>query len=191
VSAEHSHTALQILNALHAKKHNIASDYSVLIEYNGTLNPEVISTLESQIEQVLNAQQLVKTQYKKLFFICIETLQNMFIHGACDADQKKHNYFMLTGNAIQFQMHVGNLMETAQIEKTKFRIDEVNAFDNPDKLKAFYLDHLDKNQISEKGGAGLGFITIGMKSANPIKYSFNAINSNLSVFNMEVSVSRS
>ena len=98
---------------------------------------------------------------------------------------------MLTGNAIQFQMHVGNLMETAQIEKTKFRIDEVNAFDNPDKLKAFYLDHLDKNQISEKGGAGLGFITIGMKSENPIKYSFNAINSNLSVFNMEVSVSRS
>ena len=46
MSAEHSHTALQILNALHAKKHNIASDYSVLIEYNGTLNPEVISTLE-------------------------------------------------------------------------------------------------------------------------------------------------
>lgn len=89
MSAEHSHTALQILNALHAKKHNIASDYSVLIEYNGTLNPEVISTLESQIEQVLNTQQLVKTQYKKLFFICIETLQNMFIHGACDADQKK------------------------------------------------------------------------------------------------------
>lgn len=191
MSAEQSHTALQILQALHAKKQNLSADQKVLIEYTGTLNPEVISDLESQIEKVLNTEQLVKTQYKKLFFICIETLQNMFIHGASDSEENKHNYFMLTCNALTFQMYVGNLMETVQIEKTASRINEVNAFDNPETLKAFYLEHLDKNQISEKGGAGLGFITIAMKSAHPIKYSFNAINTSLSVFNMEVHVSRS
>ena len=44
------------------------------------------------------------------------------------------------------------------------------------------MDHLETNQISEKGGAGLGFITIAMKSGNKLKINFNKIDDNYSIF---------
>ena len=45
--------------------------------------------------------------------------------------------------------------------------------------------------ISNKGGAGLGFITMAMKSKNKLKYLFEEINDKLSCFTVEVKVDRS
>ena len=38
--------------------------------------------------------------------------------------------------------------------------------------------------MSDKGGAGLGFITIAMKSANKLKTKFEKINDNFSLFTL-------
>ena len=184
----HIHQIVQ--DAFRLQKQNLSAHERILVEYTGTLNPEIIADIETRIESLLKTEPLTKTQSKKLFFICIETLQNMFIHGATDKEGIKHNYFILTASDEQFQMQVGNLTETHSVEKTKARIDEVNAFESPEALKAFYLDHLDNNQISEKGGAGLGFITIGMKSGQPIKYRFSYLNEEVSFFEMEIKISR-
>ena len=42
--------------------------------------------------------------------------------------------------------------------------------------------------MSEKGGAGLGFITIGMKSGNKLKVDFKKINDQFSLFTLTSSV---
>jgi hypothetical protein len=81
-----------------------------------------------------------------------------------------------------------NLIANSAIEKLSNHIQKVNSFSDPAELKQFYLQHLENNELSEKGGAGLGFITIGMKSGNKLETRFENINAIRSLFQMEVAI---
>ena len=56
--------------------------------------------------------------------------------------------------------------------KTDSIIEAINRLNNEDQagVKQIYLKTLTNGEISEKGGAGLGIITMAMKSKNEIKY---------------------
>ena len=160
----------------------------MLLAYDGVLNSETITRLEAEIESKILSQSLPKIVVKKVFFICIEALQNMFIHGFKDDNGAKHNFFILylSDNAV----HVigANLIANPAIDKLKKHISKINSFDDPAELKTYYLEHLENNEISEKGGAGLGFITIGMKSGNKLETEYKRINDDRSMFLLEVAI---
>lgn len=160
----------------------------VILAYDGVLNSETISKLETEIEANILDKNLPKAVVKKVFFICIESLQNMFIHGHKDEHGAKHNFFILyiTSNAVK--MIGANLIANAAIDKLEKHIEKINSFTDPAELKTYYLEHLENNELSEKGGAGLGFITIGMKSGNKLGTRFETINSDRSLFLMEVTI---
>ena len=69
------------------------------------------------------------------------------------------------------------------IEKVKSKIEKINAFDVAE-LKQFYMETLTDGKISSKGGAGLGFITIAMKSKNKLDYSFVTTIANNNLFKL-------
>lgn len=160
----------------------------MILAYDGVLNSETISKLETEIESKILDKSLPKIVVKKVFFICIESLQNMFIHGYKDETGAKHNFFILymTGNAVK--MIGANLIYNPAIPKIQKHIERINSFNDPADLKTYYLEHLENNELSEKGGAGLGFITIGMKSGNKLHTEFETINDNRSMFLMEVTI---
>jgi hypothetical protein len=160
----------------------------LLLAYDGVLNPETIARLEGEIETKILDKSLPKIVVKKVFFICIESLQNMFIHGFRDHNGAKHNFFILfmTSNAVK--MIGANLIANTAIPKLKSHIGKINSFNDPSELKNYYLEHLENNELSEKGGAGLGFITIGMKSGNKLRTEFEPINDDRSLFLMEVTI---
>jgi hypothetical protein len=166
----------------------IKSHGQLLLAYDGVLNSETITRLEAEIESKILAQSLPKVVVKKVFFICIECLQNMFIHGYKDENGEKHNFFILfmTSNAVK--MVSANLIANSGIDKLKQHISKINSFDDPAELKTYYLEHLENNEISEKGGAGLGFITIGMKSGNKLETDYKKINDSRSMFLLEVAI---
>lgn len=160
----------------------------LILAYDGVLNSETISKLETEIEKLILDKALPKTVVKKVFFISIESLQNMFIHGHKDDNGAKHNFFILyiAGNAVKIL--TANLVNNNAIAALKRDIGIINGFEDPSDLKAYYLEHLEKNELSDKGGAGLGFITIGMKSGNKLGVSFEEINDKRSMFMMEVTI---
>lgn len=160
----------------------------VILAYDGVLNSETISKLETEIEANILDKNLPKSVVKKVFFICIESLQNMFIHGYKDEAGAKHNFFVLyiTNNCVK--MIGANLISNSAIEKLQKHIEKINSFNDPASLKTYYLEHLENNELSEKGGAGLGFITIGMKSGNKLDIQFEKINDLRSMFLMEVTI---
>ena len=59
----------------------------------------------------------------------------------------------------------------------------------PNDIRKIYLDSLTYGKLTEKGGAGLGLITIALKSDNNLKFGFEKINDNLTLFNLNVKVS--
>ena len=160
----------------------------LLHAYDGVLNSETISKLETEIESKIVAKGIPKTVVRKVFFICVESLQNMFIHGFKDENGSKHNFFILYTTDKVVKMIGANLISNAAIPKITKHIERINSFDDSADLRNYYLEHLEHNTISPEGGAGLGFITIAMKSGNKLKTEFMPINEIRSLFYMEVTV---
>lgn len=160
----------------------------LIIAYDGVLNSETISKLESEIEGKILEKNLPKTVVRKVFFICVETLQNMLIHGFKDDNGAQHNYIILSVSPTHIILKSANLIGNNAVPKLTKDIEKINSFDEPSKLKEFYLEHLENNELSEKGGAGLGFITIAMKSGNKLGAQFNVLSDKFSHFSVEAKV---
>lgn len=161
----------------------------VLLAYDGVLNVDTISRLESEVENKVSALQIPKGPLKKIFFISVEALQNMLIHGGKDEHGHQHNYFIVSKNHTKIEIITANLVANDNINKLKNDVERLNSFGDPAELKSYYMEHLEKNEISDKGGAGLGFITIAMKSGNKLGYEFAKINDKTSLFFLKSTVS--
>lgn len=166
----------------------INADSTLIIAYDGVLNTETISKLETEIEQKIIDLAVPKAALKKIFFICVESLQNMLIHGHRDLSGNQHNYFLVYKKGNQILIRTANLISNTAIEKVEGDLKTINSFEDPADLKSYYINHLEKNELSEKGGAGLGFITIAMKSGNKLNFSFDKISDLHSLFKLEATV---
>ncbi len=168
---------------------NIAPDHTILTNHTGELSSDVISKIESEVETAIIENGVGKSPMRKIFFISVETLQNMLIHGHKNAQGKQVNYFILNKNSANVEIISANLVKNSGVEGLKKQIEIINSFEDAAALKQFYMDHLENNTISEKGGAGLGFITIAMKSGNKLKGEFLQINDDYTLFELTSVVS--
>jgi hypothetical protein len=162
---------------------------TVLVSHVGELSSSVISTLESNVEEKISSLEIPKGPLRKIFFISVETLQNMLIHGHKNNQGEQHNFFMLIKNGVKMNVVSANLIANNAVPAIEKQINVINSFDDEKALKAFYIEHLENNTMSDKGGAGLGFITIGMKSGNKLKVDFQKINDDFSLFTLTSTVS--
>ena len=172
-----------------AKQIEIAkANGELILAYDGVLNTETIAKLETEIEGNIMDKGYPKAVVKKVFFICVESLQNMLIHGHRDDLGAQHNFFILHATPKAVKITVANLVTNTGIEKLEKDIVKINSFENTADLKQYYLDHLENNELSDKGGAGLGFITIGMKSGNKLGATFEPVNETRSLFMLTVTI---
>lgn len=164
-----------------------ASD-QVLVTYNGALTQDSISVVEAEVEKKIGDAQIPKGPLRKVFFISVEVLQNMLLHGHRNDANDQVNFYILKKNNEHVQVIAANLVENTIVADLKRQIEKINSFDDPAMLKEFYMQHLEKNEMSAKGGAGLGFITIAMKSGNKLAVDFHQINEKYSLFLMTATV---
>ncbi len=167
---------------------SLKADNNVLLAYDGVLNVDTISRIETEVEEKVTALSIPKGPLKKIFFISVEALQNMLIHGGKDASGHQHNYFILSKGTSKVEIITANIVSNTNINKLTADVERLNSFEDPAALKTYYMEHLEKNELSEKGGAGLGFITIAMKSGNKLGYVFEKINDQLSLFSLKSTV---
>ncbi len=117
----------------------------LMLAYDGVLNTETISKLESEVESKILEKGFPKTVVKKVFFICVESLQNMLIHGHKDDVGAQHNFFILNSTSKSVKVITANLVSNTAIEKLSADISTINSFNDPAELKTFYLEHLENN----------------------------------------------
>jgi hypothetical protein len=160
----------------------------IIVEFKGELSQEVISKLEGEVENKALDLSLPKQILKKLFFISVETLQNMLIHGAKLPDSSSNNIFVISKKGDSILIKSANLIVQSEIQKIRSHLELINGFEDEKALKEFYINNLSNSQMSAKGGAGLGFITIAMKSGNKLKYEFHELDRDFSVFFVEVNI---
>jgi hypothetical protein len=158
----------------------------VLVSYLVTLNPVTISEIENKIEEKLNYLHLPKAEIKKIFFTCVELIQNQFLYGISDEVTSESTYFIISKNGNCIKVITANLIQNSQVNSLKNKIATINSFNDKEKLKSYYLNQLVNNKFGEKGGAGLGFITLALKSMNVLQTQFKQIDEDYSLFLLNI-----
>ena len=164
-------------------------DATLFLTHFGELDSEKITNLSSKSEEHLIEIGAAKRTVRNIFNILIEGLQNIKNHGETSPNGKQLSFFNMGEFNNQYLVSFSNLISN---HKTDSIIEAINRLNNEDQagVKQIYLKTLTNGEISEKGGAGLGIITMAMKSKNEIKYQVTQINDELSLITIEAKIDK-
>ena len=170
------------------KKHSIETS-TFFISHFGELSQEMVNEISMETEQKMMKSGDKKIVIKKAFNILIEGLQNIRLHGAKDKNGVQTSFLKIAKQDSNYKILIGNLVENKNVDTIKSKIDLINN-SNLDQIKEMYVNTLTNGIISKKGGAGLGFITMAMKSKNNLDFNFALINDEISCFSVELILNR-
>ena len=178
--------------------HKVMLKQSLLLVYEGEFSQEITKAVLAMAERNMDSfgeQRKVKT---KVFNVMVELLQNIFKHSQSYQEEiygKNNAIFSLAKTDDYYFVLSGNPLFTNEVEDLEYRLKEINKLD-ADGLKEEYKriikskKGVGKEGLSEKGGAGLGFIDMARKSGNQIRFDFEKINDELSFFSLRMTINR-
>jgi anti-sigma regulatory factor (Ser/Thr protein kinase) len=159
----------------------------LVISHLGELNQEKISELSTRVEEQLMAMAISKGALRKMFNIVIEALQNILLHGEKDKEGFQHSYIIVGEDNGTLTLCTANLVSNNRVSSMRKRLEGIKALDEQ-ALKGKYMEVLSNGELSDKGGAGLGFLTIALKSGNNIEFHFRNVNDSVSLFSLQSKV---
>jgi hypothetical protein len=122
---------------------------------------------------------------RKVTFLMVECFQNIVRHGESVIFDDEHienpGYFLTKNIDNTHFITSGNLVRKENVKKLTEDLRHVNSLTKQE-LRELYKKALSTNEISEKGGAGLGLIELARKSGHPIEFSFKPYNKDYSFF---------
>ena len=161
----------------------------VLMSHLGVFSQDLINSLSEGIEEILISAGERKPVIKRIFSILIEGLQNIRIHGETDANNLQQGILIVARNDDSHKIFFGNLIETTGKDLMADRLRRLNLLSEDD-LKTRYMEVLSNGILSNRGGAGLGFITMRMKSKSQLLYEFHTVSNELSMFTVEMTIQK-
>lgn len=173
--------------------HQSMEKNKVLLVYEGEITHQITKAFTSLTETNMQKEQEAQSTQKKVFHAMVECLQNISKHSECmyckESQEKRKGVFLLTQRQKEYHITTGNMVKVGNIDKIKSILDKINNLDR-EGLKALYKHQIKEGRLSNKGGAGLGFIDIAKKTGNQLLFSFAPINEDYSFFILSCKVAR-
>ncbi len=178
--------------------HKVMLKQSLLLVYEGEFSQEITKAVLAMAERNMDSfgeQRKVKT---KVFNVMVELLQNIFKHSQSYQEEiygKNNAIFSLAKTDDYYFVLSGNPLFSSEVASLQERLEAINLFDSTG-LKEEYKrimkskKGVGKDGLTDKGGAGLGFIDMARKSGNKIRFDFEKINDELSFFSLRMTISR-
>ncbi|PLX11621.1 MAG: hypothetical protein C0594_03385, partial [Marinilabiliales bacterium] len=168
--------------------HSVLNEESVLLIFNGNFNQETLVTLLSTIEGQMQGPASFK---KKVFYITVEMLQNIFKHGSSPDNRDNGNpgIFFIGERDGMYTITTGNYITEDKIVDLTEKIDYVNNL-NQEELDEFYNKRLFNFDIDDSKKAGLGIIDLRLKSGEELNYIFHEIDNKYSFFTFQARVKK-
>jgi predicted nucleic acid-binding Zn-ribbon protein len=163
------------------------AEYSVLLQYFGPLDQGRTYEISNEIEELLNKTEESRSTIKRIFSILIEALQNIRLHSLKNVVQDQLAGVIVARKGKLYEINIINLADENSKLILQNRIEAINGMSTSD-LKRSYLETMTDGVISDKGGAGLGIITIAMKSKQKIEFDFHRIAPGLYIFEIRFGV---
>ncbi len=155
--------------------------------YAGDLNAGFANAISSRLERLLESEIKHRQAERRFFSVFVEAIQNIRLHGCPTTDKKVHAALIVTSDKGKIAAKLLNVVTKSQARLLTRRYNEVNGMDRAS-LKAKYLDIMKNGDLSSKGGAGLGIITIVLRSQNPSEFKIMPIDDKFEIFESHISV---
>ncbi len=165
---------------------------NTILFYEGEVNHEITKALTLTTEKHLADNSEKRIIQKKVFNVMIECLQNIDKHtieqditegkqkkGAILVSDLSNSYCIISGNTVTEKQKNG-LIEITNNLKYKEKED----------LRSLYKIQLENGRLSDKGGAGLGFIDMARKTGNTLNFSFINLENNLYFFVLKILINK-
>lgn len=174
------------LRAVLQKDHGKEDRYGTLLSYIGPVDSAGMEGLLALAEKS-SAAAGGRTMMKRIGNVLIECLQNVMRHGLIEDDGFTQLYLTLESTPIGFQVQCGNMVDSPMRKHLSERLAEINGMEE-DTLRKTYIETLCNGQLSDKGGAGLGLLSLAKKASGPIEYRFDSQDDGRELFTLIVTV---
>ena len=161
--------------------------------YEGEISHEITKAFSSLAESHIAIDNESSSLQKRVFHVMVESLQNISKHSGERKDPNSivngHGIFFITKNKNEYSITTGNVIRNKEIPEIKKTLKKINS-SNKKSLKELYKQQIKRGRLSDKGGAGLGFIDMVRKTGEQLIYSFLKINNKISYFVLTSTISR-
>ena len=173
----------ELQETLHAKTE--CDDRGVLLSFSGELTPLSTDAIMMLAENALKTRGAKRKEQHRMSSVLIECLQNVSRHGWIDDDGKLHLYLTIDSTPLGFQIQAGNMVDFDMAATLRSNLSEVNGMTH-EELRVRYVECLFNNEWSEKGGAGLGLLSMAKKANGPLDYQFLELDSGMHLFTLGI-----
>jgi len=171
--------------------HKAMLDHHLQLVYEGEVNQAITKAFAGLAEKNMSEENVDLGTIKRVYHVMVESLQNISKH-ADDIKTGKpirpgKGIFLVGRNEESFVITTGNVVSNERKQQICSLIDHVNGL-SKEEVKELYVKQMKEARLSEKGGAGLGFIDIVKKTGNRLDYHFETLNDLTSFFILKSSV---
>ena len=110
-------------------------------------------------------------------------------HGLIEENGFTQLYLTLEATPVGFQVQCGNMVDTEMRTILSARLSEINGMDE-EILRKTYIETLCNGEMSSKGGAGLGLLSLAKKANGPIEYRFDTQDDDRELFTLIVTIQK-
>jgi hypothetical protein len=172
--------------------HRTMMSQKLILVYQGDFTQETTKSILAMAERNIDSSGEDSSIKRKVFNVMVESLQNIVKHSdeLIDGETRSHAAIFLIGReATRYTIMSGNPIRKTNIPKLKETLEKINALDK-DGLKDLYKEIIKNTTISEKGGAGLGFVDMARKSGSKLEFEFPEMSPDYCFFSLKVNVPR-
>jgi len=161
------------------------------MDFEGSISFGSIEILLNKLRSAPEFQGLKKPVKKRLYGIFVESLDNIYKYSAriSTDDLNKIRDPMVSVKKLDdaFLITAGNMVSNDDIGELRFKLDRVNQLDN-EALKTLYEDVINQESGLDDKGAGLGLITMALRTDKEINYSFTSLENDYSFFEIQITI---
>jgi hypothetical protein len=167
--------------------------HEITLVYEGEITHQITKAFTSLTESNMAKEEESGSVQRKVFHVMVECLQNISKHvddfGSTHYLFVGRGIFMVSKGDIEYTVTIGNVIDNPRKQYLQDMLEHINSLDK-EELNELYKKQIREGQISDKGGAGLGFIDIARKTGKKLEYHFLPINEDISFFLLTSTISR-
>ena len=124
---------------------------------------------------------------RKISFLTVEVIQNIIHHSDKNPKGETFAYFELLKNDETYTIKTGNLLLKEKTEELERRLQCVTT-SSEEEIKEKILNKLGDGDFSEKGGAGIGLLSIRKRVKEGMEYNIEYFKDDYNFIHFEIKI---
>lgn len=159
----------------------------LILIYEGTITHDIMVSLTKLAGSKLDALEEAFFIKKKVVNVMVECLQNIVRHYEQESftpplDPEIYSPVFLMGKrADEYIIASGNPINNDDANMLNDKLKNINEMEKSE-IRKLYREIIQNMELSNKGGAGLGFLDMARRSGQKLRFGFEAIDENHSFF---------